>query len=811
MFKYNDSVVIQYDTVASGNAGAGAKITVYLTGTTTKAPLFQDNEITPLDNPVTADNKGNYCFNIADGVYDLVINKGQLTETDINGVQMASMSFGATVRFALQVSPGVTVYPLPEPLSSENVVVVDGEILRPDAYSTNIGGDLILAAPLYNTGLMFEVWNKMPVALTISSISAKTFNLIRNVSAASLRGVNVVTTRNGAIDGDNFGATFSSTGIIDTENPGVIDVGRGVVYDSAGRQFKFEGVNIALEQMGVSYNEPAANVLAYLVALRQNGFKVDLSARYNLTTFNGQYFVRNNQKEVIIHRGMKDYAPENTLLAWSMAFNRTKAQNIAFEVDVQISSDGVPVCFHNLSVDETTDGTGDVVDLTLAQLKALNFNDVVGTAFEGNVTIPTFKEFCRFASYCGVKIYPEIKAYRTPEDIKIFNDIVREYRLENQTVYSSFRVSDLEKMREYNQQSGWAWATPYPGPYTQSDIDRLSVLGNYGTIWQSLNQWNNNPVDIDIFHSYGFDVGAYTVNRKSQMQELSDLGISKFNADSNVLASADMTSVISQRRFNQQPWNEQLTGGGSATYLANPENGQPAGEIVQVESDVGSSAILNLPFNYSAGENLVMQVFACNLEGHADEAQILTDAPGRIDNLDIIGTDWIEYQVSIQADFNESYAAYLGAFRLTTSSTRDAGAKFYRPILKSANSVFGSNRVLMQGYLVIAEGGVAGAHSLKTDQQQYNVDEESISASGNNITIRAQSELRASGGYGKFSPFAQITAAPNGQDAEPIYFEATTSGSTGQVFIYGHSLTSGAAVDLNKITSEHRVYFKVEM
>ena len=499
MFKYNDSVVIQYDTVASGNAGAGAKITVYLAGTPNKALLFEDNETTPLLNPVTADSKGNYSFTIGDGVYDLVINKDKADETSVTGVQMASLSFGATVRFTLQVSPGITKYPLPEPLSVENVVVVDGEILRPDAYSTNLAGDLILAAPLYNSELMFEVWNKMPVALTVSSVSAKTFNLITDVVPASLSGVNIITTRSGAVSGDGFGSTFSNTGIIDLSSASTIDIGLGLVYDNVGRQFKFEGVNIKLEQLGVSYNETATNVLNYLVSLRGNGFKVDLSPRYRLTTFDGQFFVRNNQKEVIIHRGMKDYAPENTLLAWSMAFNRTKAQNIGFEVDVQISSDGIPVCFHNLTVDEITDGTGNVKDLTLAQLKALTFNSVVGTAFAGNVTIPTFKEFCRFASYCGVKIYPEIKGYRTPDDIKIINDVVREYRLENQTVYSSFRVSDLEKLREYNQQSGWAWATPDPGPYTQADIDRLSVLGGYGTIWQSLNQWNNNPVDIDIF------------------------------------------------------------------------------------------------------------------------------------------------------------------------------------------------------------------------------------------------------------------------------------------------------------------------
>ncbi len=89
----------------------------------------------------------------------------------------------------------------------------------------------------------------------------------------------------------------------------------------------------------------------------------------------------------IAHRGGAVYAPENTLAAFGLVSNKCDM----VEIDVRVSSDGHLVLMHDATVTRTTDGTGNVNALTLAQLKALD----AGSWFSSNFTgekIPTFEE-----------------------------------------------------------------------------------------------------------------------------------------------------------------------------------------------------------------------------------------------------------------------------------------------------------------------------------------------------------------------------------------------------------------------------------
>jgi glycerophosphoryl diester phosphodiesterase len=61
------------------------------------------------------------------------------------------------------------------------------------------------------------------------------------------------------------------------------------------------------------------------------------------------------------------------------------------EFDVHLSADGVPVVIHDFTVDRTTDGTGAVRALPLAELKRLDAGAHVGPAFAGE-RIPTLDE-----------------------------------------------------------------------------------------------------------------------------------------------------------------------------------------------------------------------------------------------------------------------------------------------------------------------------------------------------------------------------------------------------------------------------------
>ncbi|XP_012503005.1 PREDICTED: glycerophosphodiester phosphodiesterase 1 [Propithecus coquereli] len=71
----------------------------------------------------------------------------------------------------------------------------------------------------------------------------------------------------------------------------------------------------------------------------------------------------------IAHRGGSHDAPENTLAAIRQA---AKNGATGVELDIEFTSDGVPVLMHDNTVDRTTDGTGRLCDLTFEQIRKLN-------------------------------------------------------------------------------------------------------------------------------------------------------------------------------------------------------------------------------------------------------------------------------------------------------------------------------------------------------------------------------------------------------------------------------------------------------
>lgn len=144
--------------------------------------------------------------------------------------------------------------------------------------------------------------------------------------------------------------------------------------------------------------------------------------------------------QVIAHRGGPAYAPENTLAAFQNAIT----QGVDYlEFDVQMSRDGELVVIHDETVNRTTDGTGAVRDLSLAELRALD-------AGQGQ-KIPTFKEVVDLAKANDVNIFPETKSahlYPGIED-KMLQELETADFL-GQTVIQSFEPASLAKLHQLN-------------------------------------------------------------------------------------------------------------------------------------------------------------------------------------------------------------------------------------------------------------------------------------------------------------------------------------------------------------------------
>ena len=103
----------------------------------------------------------------------------------------------------------------------------------------------------------------------------------------------------------------------------------------------------------------------------------------------------------VAHRGLFNNVdiPENSI----PAFVAARENNFGIELDVQMSSDGVLVVFHDDSLKRMTGAEGLVCEKTFEELRQLRLLDT-------DCQIPTFEEFLQAAG--GVNLVVEIKTHK---------------------------------------------------------------------------------------------------------------------------------------------------------------------------------------------------------------------------------------------------------------------------------------------------------------------------------------------------------------------------------------------------------------
>lgn len=234
------------------------------------------------------------------------------------------------------------------------------------------------------------------------------------------------------------------------------------------------------------------------------------------------------------HRGCSMEYPENTLLAFQKAADIQGITGI--ELDVQLTKDKKVVVIHDEKVDRTTNGTGNVCDYTLQELRKLyitksNSNDIYYMS-EGNVLhIPTLQEvFDLLAPYCknrGLRINIELKNSLIPYEgmeQQVIN-LVQEYDLEDYIIYSSFYHASMKLIKQIdpNAQVGF-------------------LAGDYHRCLEGLDEYGENaihpgqvgmPLNLDAIQSIqkrGIAVRMWNDNEPfyGQCRNLSEFDLRKY-------------------------------------------------------------------------------------------------------------------------------------------------------------------------------------------------------------------------------------------------------------------------------------------
>lgn len=149
----------------------------------------------------------------------------------------------------------------------------------------------------------------------------------------------------------------------------------------------------------------------------------------------------------IAHRGASGYAPENTLASFDKAMDM-KADFI--EIDLQLSKDGRLMVIHDDSVERTTNGKGNVRDLTSQELQALDAGSWFDPVFAGE-RIPTFDEVLdRYPQKCGLLIELKSPALYPGIEQKVYDALASRGLIENREPKIIVQSFDTNSMKLFH-------------------------------------------------------------------------------------------------------------------------------------------------------------------------------------------------------------------------------------------------------------------------------------------------------------------------------------------------------------------------
>jgi len=241
---------------------------------------------------------------------------------------------------------------------------------------------------------------------------------------------------------------------------------------------------------------------------------------------------------VFAHQGGENLWPSNTLLAFQ---NSAKLGADVLDTDMHMTKDGVLVLMHDDTVDRTTNGTGAIRDLTLAEIKQLDagydFSIDNGQTFPfrgQGLTVPTLEEL--FQAFPDKRFGIEIKQTEPIETARRFCALIRQYHLEASVLVSSFRQVNMDDFRQQCPEVATS--------ATQDEVTVFFALNSIGLSAAYTPNYNSLqvPETFSIFtvltpqfvagaHARGLAVQPWTINDEDDLKHVLALGVDGINTD----------------------------------------------------------------------------------------------------------------------------------------------------------------------------------------------------------------------------------------------------------------------------------------
>ena len=234
--------------------------------------------------------------------------------------------------------------------------------------------------------------------------------------------------------------------------------------------------------------------------------------------------------DVVMHRGYNRVAPENTIPAFKLA---RKMGFSTIEIDIQLTSDGVPVVLHDGTVNRTSNGTGNIFDMTLAQAKALDFGSWKSSMWSGT-KIPTFEEMLVLCKKIGLDVYIEIKRESpwTQELITECVEMVRNRGMRNHVRWISFSDTLLRYVQTADSKArlGYLMTT-----YTTEAVDTcISLATDENDVWAVTKYDLLSASVLSYMQERNVPLCVYIIDSNSDADSIQDYAVSVLTNEFNV-------------------------------------------------------------------------------------------------------------------------------------------------------------------------------------------------------------------------------------------------------------------------------------
>ena len=240
----------------------------------------------------------------------------------------------------------------------------------------------------------------------------------------------------------------------------------------------------------------------------------------------------NLQPKIIAHRGGAKLAPENTLAAFKNAISIGVDM---IEIDVHLSKDSNIIVIHDATLNRTTDGTGEIKNLSLAEIKNYDAGSWFSKDFD-NEKVPTLSEVLETING-KVVLLIEIKDgdERYPGLEKKIVEAVKNHDAVKWVIIQSFNKNSIIRIKKIYPELVTFYLSGKTFDQFYSEIlekmkSNEKIEKQFDGIAASHSLLDANKVVI--LHKADFKVFTYTVNKPQEMKNNIDIGVDGIITDS---------------------------------------------------------------------------------------------------------------------------------------------------------------------------------------------------------------------------------------------------------------------------------------